>query len=61
MRSYGEIGNTMYKLIKYCVRNLAYEYRLYYGESSKIVYIDDMKDLKAKISDINTRGSLDAA
>lgn len=60
IRAYGEIDRVQYKKGRYCVRHLAYEYTLFCGDSYRKVYVNDMKELKHEISNINTRGVLDA-
>ena len=50
MKSYGEIEEVMFRRIKWCVYNLAFEYKLMKYDTNKLVYVDSMKELRREIA-----------
>jgi len=49
MRTYGEIAGVSFNRLRWSVYHLATEYRLYDGESTKLVYVNTMLELKEEI------------
>jgi hypothetical protein len=47
----GSISDCDFKLKRFSIEYLAYEYRLTNGYDSKVVYVDDCNDLKSAIAD----------
>lgn len=51
MPTHGIIDDVEYRLQKWCIRNLAYEYKIRKDGQSVTVYIDNLKDLRHKIAE----------
>ena len=51
MRTYGILDEIHYRLQGWDIHTLAYRYRIFKDEDSKLVYVDNHKQLKAAIAE----------
>lgn len=58
MRQHGTHLGVDYKLVRYCVRHLAYEYRVISMHGPETIYVLDMRDLKEQLMGMVRRLSL---
>jgi hypothetical protein len=50
MRKHGEIGGVYFRMQRFSIYSLGYEYRLFYGGDSSLVSVRNMKELKQEIA-----------
>ena len=50
MRTKGEIDGVQFICIKWSIKALSYEYKLWDSQSSKIIFVDTMKELRSQIA-----------